>query len=95
MNSKSHNIEILINDEANEVIKELFKSLKYRYQNDLESMKDSEFIFNYVHLLYHKCRKINPNCDGCYVDSPNWIRNKKLNVKSWRNKKTPAKNNKN
>ena len=28
MHSKSHNIEIMINDEADEVIKELFDSLK-------------------------------------------------------------------
>ena len=33
MHSKSDDIEILINDEANEVIKELFGSLKKRYQN--------------------------------------------------------------
>ena len=49
MHSKSDNIEIMINDEADEVIKELFDSLKNRYQNNLESMKDS--VFNYVRLL--------------------------------------------
>ena len=38
---KCGNIEIMINDEANEVIKELFDSLKTRYQNNLESMKGS------------------------------------------------------
>ena len=50
IHSKSDNIEIMINDEADEVIKELFDSLKNRYQNNLESMKGSEFVFNYVHL---------------------------------------------
>ena len=35
MHSKSDIIEIMINDEANEVIKELFDSLKNRNQNDL------------------------------------------------------------
>ena len=49
MHSKSDNIEIMINDEADEVIKGLFDSLKNRYQNNLESMKDS--VFNYVRLL--------------------------------------------
>ena len=33
MHSKSYSIEIMINDEADEVIKELFDSLKTRYQN--------------------------------------------------------------
>ena len=52
MRSKSDNIEIMINDEVDEVIKELFNSLKDRYQNNLESMKGSQFVFDYVHLLY-------------------------------------------
>ena len=78
MHSKSDNIEILINDEADEVIAELCKSLLNRYQNNLEkSMKGSEFVFDYVHLLYHKCHKINLNRGGSYIDSPDWIKNKK------------------
>ena len=40
-------------------------------------MKGSEFIFNCVQLLYYKCYKINPNCDGSYIDSPDWINTKK------------------
>ena len=52
MHSKSHNIEIIINDEADEVIKELVDSLKIKYQNNLESMKVSEFVINFVHLFY-------------------------------------------
>ena len=48
MHSKTNNIEILINDEVDEVIKELFDSLKNRYQNNLESMKGSEFLLDYV-----------------------------------------------
>ena len=49
MHSKNDNIEIMISDEAEEVIKDLFVSLKNRYQNNVESMKGSEFVFNYVH----------------------------------------------
>ena len=55
MHSKRDNIEIMINDEANEVTKELSDSLKIRYQNNLESMNGSEFVFDCVHLLYYKC----------------------------------------
>ena len=33
MHSKNDNIEIIISDEADEVIKNLFDSLKCRYQN--------------------------------------------------------------
>ena len=47
----------MINYEADEFIKELFYSLKKIYQNNLESIKTSEFVFDYVHLLYYKCHK--------------------------------------
>ena len=59
MHSKMDNIEIMINDEADNVIEEFFNSLKNRYQNDLKSMKVSEFVFDYVLLLYYKCHKTN------------------------------------
>ena len=67
----------MINGEAYEVIKELFDSLKNRYQNNLESMKSSEFVFDYVKLLYYNCHKVNPNRGGSYIDSLDWILNKK------------------
>ena len=53
MHSKSDNIEIMTNDKANEVIKELFESLLSRYQIDLEAtMESSDFILDCVNLLY-------------------------------------------
>ena len=70
----------MINDQADEVIKELFDSHKNRNQNNLESMKGSDFLFDYVHLLYYKCHKINPNSGGSYIDSPDWIKSKKATI---------------
>ena len=64
MHSKSDNTEIMINDEADEVIKELFHSLKNRHQNNLESIKS----------------KINPNCGRSYIDSLGWIKCKKAPI---------------
>ena len=64
MHSKSGNTEIMMNDEANKVIKELFDSLKNIYQANLESMKSSEFVFDY----------------GWYIDSPDWIKNRKAAI---------------
>ena len=40
-------------------------------------MKGSNFVFSYVQLLYYKCHKINLNCGGSYIDSPDRIKNKK------------------
>ena len=57
--SKSDKTEIMINDRTYEVIKEPFQSLKNRCQNILETMKGSDFLFDYVHFLYYKCHKKN------------------------------------
>ena len=80
MHSKNNKMEIMVNDEADEVTKERFDSLKSRCQNNLESMKSSEFVFNYVRLLYYKCHKINPNRGGSYIDSADRIKNKKSTI---------------
>ena len=73
MHSKRDDIEIMTNDEADEVIKELFDSLKSRYQNNLESINGNEFLFS-------KCQKVNLNHGGLYMDSPNWIQNKQATI---------------
>ena len=104
MHSKSDNIEIMISDEADEVIEELFDSFKNRYQNNLETkMRGSEFVFDYVQLLCYKCHRINFNCGGSYIDCPDWKKNKKVtinpinnsSIKLRRNTKRSKKNNKN
>ena len=82
MHSKSDNTEIMMNDEADHATKKLSDSLKNRYQNKLESMKGTDFVLDYVHLLYYKCYKSNPNWGGSYIDSPDWIKSKKETKKS-------------
>ena len=43
-------------------------------------MKGSEFVCDYVQLLFYKCHKINPNCDGSYMDCADQIKNKKVAI---------------
>ena len=43
----------------------------------MESMKVSDFVFDYVHLLYYKRHNINLDRGGLYIDSPDWLKNKK------------------
>ena len=57
IHSKSDDIEIMINDEADGVIKELFDSLKNRHQNNLESLEGSAFVFDY--RIYYIINVIN------------------------------------
>ena len=80
MHSKSDNIEIMNSHETDEVIKKRFNSLKNRHQNNFELMRDCEFLFDYVQLLYYKCHKLNFNHGGSHIDSPDWINNKKAKI---------------
>ena len=68
-------------------IKLLKNFLNHFWIDDLgKLMKGTEFVFDYVHLLYDKCYKIYLNCGG-YIDSPDWIKDKKATINSI-NKKT-------
>ena len=50
--------EIMIHDEADEVMEEVFNSLLNRYQTGWETlMRGSDFISDYVNLLIYKCDK--------------------------------------
>ena len=81
MYSKSDNIELMLYDNANEVVNELFESLLSRYQIGLEmSMRGSDFLFDSVQLLYYKCNKIKFKRGGLYIDSPDWTKRKKATV---------------
>ena len=73
MHSKSDNIELISYDNANEIIEEIFESLISKYQVGLESlMKESNFVFDLVQLLYCKLHKINFKCGRWYKKSPDW-----------------------
>ena len=81
MHTKSDNKEIMVGSDTNEVIKELFKSFLHRYQEGLqEKMKGSDFEFDGVNLLYYDFNKISLNRGGSYLDSPEWIKNKKSTI---------------
>ena len=65
----------MIDDREDEVIKSLFISLLNRCEKN-ELMKGSEFVYDYVHLLYYKCHKINRN-PGRSRDSLHSIKKRK------------------
>ena len=67
-------------DNADEIIEKLYKSLLKIYQICLEiSIKGSYFISDCLHIMYYKYHKIKLNCGVSYIDSPDWIKNKKCN----------------
>ena len=79
--SKSDNILFRSYKDTNEVVEELFDSLRLRYQGILEiSMEGSEFTFDLVQMLYCKCHKVNFRRCGSYIDSPGCIKKKKATI---------------
>ena len=52
MHTKSNNIEIMISNETEEIIQDLFESFLQKYQEWLEeSMTESEFVYDNVDVL--------------------------------------------
>ena len=79
--TKSHNVEIMEGDETDEIIEELFESLLQNYQKNLEEpMRGSEFVPNSIDLLYYHLHKVGLKRSGSYIDSPEWLKNKKATI---------------
>ena len=80
MHSKS-DIEIMMGSETDEIIEELFEFLLKGYHEELEeSMKEREFIFDSGNVLYYNLNKISLNRRRSYIDSPEWLKNKKSTI---------------
>ena len=85
MHTRSNNDEFMNGSDTNEIIKELFKSILQKYQENLqEKMRDSDFAFDGVNFLYYDFNKISISRGGSYIDSPKWLKIKKsiINTKN-------------
>ena len=82
MHRESDNTEIMIGaDTTNEIIKSLFNSLLQRYQKGLEeSMRGSDFVFDYVESLNCIFHKVDLKRSGSYIETPDWIKKKKTTI---------------
>ena len=81
MYTKSDNVEIMSGTETSDVINELFKSFFRKYQEELQTkMRGSNFTFERVNLLYYHLHKISLNRGGSYIDSPEWLKNKRATI---------------
>ena len=72
MHTKSHNLEIMVGNETDEIIEKLFESLLLNHQKDVgETMRrGSNFIFDSVELLYYHLQNTSLKRGGSYIDSP-------------------------
>ena len=86
MYTRSYNEQIMNGSDTDEVIKLLFESLLQKYEENLqEKMKGSDFEFDGVNFLYYDFKKTSINRGGSYIDSPQWLKNKKPTINSKNN----------
>ena len=79
MHTKSDNVKVMNGTDTNDAIIELIKSFTKRYQEGLETkMKGSSYIFDRVDLLEYHLHKISLNRGSSNIDSPEWIKHKKV-----------------
>ena len=81
MHTKSDNEEIMNGSDTDKIIEEHFKSFLQKYEENLqEKMKGSDFEFDGVNFLYYDFNKISINRGGSYIDSPKWLKSKRLTI---------------
>ena len=79
MHTRSDNEEFMNGSDTDEIIKGLFESFFQKYEENLqEKVKGPDFEFDGVNFLYYDFNKISVNRGRSYIDSPKWIKNKKL-----------------
>ena len=67
--------------DTDEVIKLLFESFLKKYEENLqEKMKGSDFEFDGVNFFCYDFNKTSINRGGSYIDSPQWLKNKKSTI---------------
>ena len=81
MQTKSDNVEIMNDTNTSDAINKLINSFMKRYRKGLETkMKGSSYIFERIDLLEYHLHKISLNRGSSYIDSPIWIKNKRVTI---------------
>ena len=81
MHSKNDNVKFTSYNDINEVVNELFDSLRSKYQITSERlMRGSNFIFGSAQFLHYKCHEVNFRRGGLYNDSSDWVKKKTATV---------------
>ena len=81
MHTRSDNEEFMNGSDTDEIIKGPFESFLQKYEENLqEKMKGSDFEYDGVNFLYYDFNKISVSRGGSYIDSPQWLKNKKSTI---------------
>ena len=81
MHTRSDNITIMSGAETEDIINELFNTFHKKYQEGLETkMRGSSFTFECIDLLEYHLHKISLNRGSSYIEFPEWIINKRVEI---------------
>ena len=81
IHTKSNNVEILMGNETDEIIEDLFESFLQKYQEGLEeSIRGIEFAYDSVDALYYILNKVISSRGESHIDSPKWLKSKKATI---------------
>ena len=68
-------------DATNEIIKLLFESFLQRFEENLQNKtRGSEFEFDGINFFYYSFNKTSIYRGGTYIDSSEWLKNKKSTI---------------
>ena len=75
--------------ETDDIIEKLFDSFGKISRRIRRKVEKSNLVFNSVDALYYKLHRTSLDRGGSYIDSPEWLKNKKatINPKSKKNDK--------
>ena len=81
MYTRSDNEEFMSGDDTNQIIKLLFESFLQKFEEHLQNkMRGSEFEFDGINFFYYDFNKTSIYRGGSYIDSPKWLKDKKLTI---------------
>ena len=81
LRTKSNNIEIMMGNETDEIIDEIFEYFFTKLSKRFRRINErKQFNFCSFYLLYYHLQKISLKSGGSHIDSPEWLKNKKATI---------------
>ena len=76
----SNNESIMWGSDTNDIIKDLFESFLYNYQEELKTISGSDFVFESAELMNYKLHIVSLKRGGSYIKSSEWFVNEKATI---------------
>ena len=74
------NVGIMLGEDTNAIIREIFRSFLRNYQQELKMIKGSDVVFESVDLLDYKLHRVRLKRSGSYIKSPKRLLHKEATI---------------